>query len=121
MGEPMEPVLRQCLIALKMAEKIGLGAGDLEAVYFAPLVACVGCREVSTEFFHRVWVFLFWGLSPPLGPPFAGWPPIPSPAPAPTPCLRVARVARVCPGPGLARRFGAGWSSRGRGFLEAFP
>jgi hypothetical protein len=49
MGQPMEHVLRQCLIAMRMAEKIGLGAGDLEAVYFASLVAWVGCHVDAYE------------------------------------------------------------------------
>ncbi len=49
MGQPMEHVLRQCLIALRMAEKIGLGAGDLEAVYFASLVAWVGSHVDAYE------------------------------------------------------------------------
>ena len=49
MGQPMEHVLRQCLIALRMAEMIDLGAGDLEAVYFASLVAWVGCHVDAYE------------------------------------------------------------------------
>ncbi len=49
MGQPMEHVLRQCLIALRMAEKIGLAAGDMEAVYFASLVAWVGCHVDAYE------------------------------------------------------------------------
>ena len=49
MGQPMEHVLRQCLIALRLGEKIGLGAGDLEAVYFASLVAWVGCHVDAYE------------------------------------------------------------------------
>ena len=49
MGQPMEHVLRQCLIALRMGEKIGLGGGDLEAVYFASLVAWVGCHVDAYE------------------------------------------------------------------------
>jgi HD-GYP domain-containing protein (c-di-GMP phosphodiesterase class II) len=49
MGQPMEHVLRQCLIALKMGEKIGLGDGDQEALYFASLVAWVGCHVDAYE------------------------------------------------------------------------
>lgn len=49
MGQPMEHVLRQCLIALRLAEQIGLAPGDLEAVYFASMVAWVGCHVDAYE------------------------------------------------------------------------
>jgi HD-GYP domain-containing protein (c-di-GMP phosphodiesterase class II) len=49
MGQPMEHVLRQCLIALRLGEQTGLGRSDLEAVYFASLVAWVGCHVDAYE------------------------------------------------------------------------
>ncbi len=44
MGQPMEHMLRACLIALNLAERMGLDQDDHEAVYFASLVAWVGCH-----------------------------------------------------------------------------
>ena len=49
MGQPMEHVLRQCLIALGLAERIGLGDDQHEAVYFGSLVAWVGCHVDAYE------------------------------------------------------------------------
>ena len=49
MGQPMEHVLRQCLIALGLAERIELGEEDRDAVFFASLVAWVGCHVDSYE------------------------------------------------------------------------
>jgi hypothetical protein len=37
-GQPMEHMLRQCLVALNLAERMGLDHDDQEAVYFASLV-----------------------------------------------------------------------------------
>src|SRR6185503_1275590 len=49
MGQPMEHVLRQCLIALGLAERIGLGEDEKEAVYFGSLLAWVGCHIDAYE------------------------------------------------------------------------
>jgi len=49
MGQPMEHMLRQCLIALGLAERIGLGDEDREALFFASLVAWVGCHVDAYE------------------------------------------------------------------------
>jgi HD-GYP domain-containing protein (c-di-GMP phosphodiesterase class II) len=49
MGQPMEHVLRQCLIALYLADRIGLEADDREAVFFGSLVAWVGCHVDAYE------------------------------------------------------------------------
>src|SRR5271156_1573375 len=49
MGQPMEHVLRQCLIALDLADRFGLRADDREAVFFASLVAWVGCHVDAYE------------------------------------------------------------------------
>jgi HD-GYP domain-containing protein (c-di-GMP phosphodiesterase class II) len=49
MGQPMEHVLRQSMIALGLAERIGLGAEELDAVYFGSLLAWVGCHIDAYE------------------------------------------------------------------------
>ena len=33
MGQPMEHLLRQCLISLRLADRLGLGDADREVVY----------------------------------------------------------------------------------------
>ena len=37
-GQPMEHVLRQCLIALRLAERIGLGEEERATVYYTALL-----------------------------------------------------------------------------------
>ena len=49
MGQPMEHVLRQCLIALRLAERLGLDAADREVVYYSALIAWVGCHVDAYE------------------------------------------------------------------------
>ncbi|MGN6792663.1 MAG: HD domain-containing phosphohydrolase, partial [Streptosporangiaceae bacterium] len=49
MGQPMEHVLRQCLIALRLAERLGLDEPDREVVYYSALVAWVGCHVDAYE------------------------------------------------------------------------
>jgi HD-GYP domain-containing protein (c-di-GMP phosphodiesterase class II) len=49
MGQPMEHMLRQCLIALRLAERLGLTAADRVVVYYASLVAWVGCHVDAYE------------------------------------------------------------------------
>jgi HD-GYP domain-containing protein (c-di-GMP phosphodiesterase class II)/DNA-binding CsgD family transcriptional regulator len=49
MGQPMDHVLRQTLIALDLSERLGLGGDDREAVYFGSLVAWVGCHVDAYE------------------------------------------------------------------------
>jgi HD-GYP domain-containing protein (c-di-GMP phosphodiesterase class II) len=49
MGQPMEHVLRQCLIALRLAERLGLDNGQREVVYYSALVAWVGCHVDAYE------------------------------------------------------------------------
>lgn len=49
MGQPMEHMLRQCLIALRLAERLGLSAADRVVVYYASLVAWVGCHVDAYE------------------------------------------------------------------------
>ena len=49
MGQPMEHVLRQCLLGLELADRIGLAESDRDAVFFASLVAWVGCHVDAYE------------------------------------------------------------------------
>src|SRR5207248_2090279 len=49
MGQPMEHVLRQCLISLRLAERMGLDETDREVVYYTSLVAWVGCHVDAYE------------------------------------------------------------------------
>jgi len=48
-GQPMEHVLRQCLIALRLAERIGLGDEERAAVYYTALLVNVGCHADAHE------------------------------------------------------------------------
>ena len=49
MGQPMEHVLRQCLIGLRLARCLGLAEADQEVVYYTALVAWVGCHVDAYE------------------------------------------------------------------------
>jgi HD-GYP domain-containing protein (c-di-GMP phosphodiesterase class II) len=48
-GQPMEHVLRQCLIALRLADRIGLGDEERSAVYYSALLISVGCHTDAHE------------------------------------------------------------------------
>jgi hypothetical protein len=48
-GQPMEHVLRQCLIALRLAERIGLDEQTRAAVYYTALLVNVGCHADAHE------------------------------------------------------------------------
>ena len=48
-GQPMEHVLRQCLIALRLAGHMGLGEQDRMAVYYTALLVNVGCHSDAHE------------------------------------------------------------------------
>ena len=48
-GQPMEHVLRQCLIALRVAERIGLEAQARAVVYYTALLVNVGCQTDAHE------------------------------------------------------------------------
>jgi len=48
-GQPMEHVLRQCLIALRVAGHAGLGDPDRMAVYYTALLVNVGCHADAHE------------------------------------------------------------------------
>lgn len=49
MGHPMEHVLRQSLLALRLAERLGLGPAEREVVYYCSLLAWVGCHLDAYE------------------------------------------------------------------------
>lgn len=49
MGQPMEHVLRQCLIALRLAESAGLDESEKVVVYYTSLLAWVGCHVDAYE------------------------------------------------------------------------
>ena len=48
-GQPMEHVLRQCLIALRLADQAGLAGQDRAAVYYTALLVNVGCHADAHE------------------------------------------------------------------------
>src|SRR5713226_5577159 len=48
-GQPMEHVLRQCLIALRMAERLGLDEQSRAVVYYTALLVNVGCHTDAHE------------------------------------------------------------------------
>jgi len=48
-GQPMEHVLRQCLIALRLADHAGLEDQDRAAVYYTALLVNVGCHADAHE------------------------------------------------------------------------
>jgi len=49
MGQPMEHVLRQTLIALRLAARLELDEAEREVVYYSALVAWVGCHVDAYE------------------------------------------------------------------------
>jgi HD-GYP domain-containing protein (c-di-GMP phosphodiesterase class II) len=51
-GQPMEHVLRQCRIALRLCELIGLGDDEGVAVYYTALLVNVGCHTDAYEQAH---------------------------------------------------------------------
>ena len=49
MGQPMEHVMRQALIALRLAERLGLDETTRGVVYYVGLIAWVGCHVDAYE------------------------------------------------------------------------
>jgi HD-GYP domain-containing protein (c-di-GMP phosphodiesterase class II) len=49
LGLPQEHVLRQCRIALGLAERVGVDASERAAVYYVAMLAWVGCTADSHE------------------------------------------------------------------------
>ena len=48
-GQPMEHVLRQCLIALRLADRVGLDEDERSVVYYTALLVNVGCHSDAHE------------------------------------------------------------------------
>jgi HD-GYP domain-containing protein (c-di-GMP phosphodiesterase class II) len=48
-GQPMEHVLRQCLIALRLAERLGIDDAARSGVYYTALLVNVGCHSDAHE------------------------------------------------------------------------
>jgi HD-GYP domain-containing protein (c-di-GMP phosphodiesterase class II) len=48
-GQPMEHVLRQCLIALRLAEQVGLDEDERAVAYYTALLVNVGCHSDAHE------------------------------------------------------------------------
>ncbi len=48
-GQPMEHVLRQCVIALRLGEQVGLDEDDRATIYYAALLVNVGCHSDAYE------------------------------------------------------------------------
>src|SRR5690349_16355224 len=48
-GQPMEHVLRQCLLALRLAERVGLDGEERADVYYTALLVNVGCHTDAHE------------------------------------------------------------------------
>src|SRR3954466_14595692 len=49
MGQPMEHVLRQSLIALRLSERLGLDDAERRIVYYVSLLSWVGCHVDAYE------------------------------------------------------------------------
>ncbi len=51
-GQPMEHVLRQCRIALRIAELVGLDESSRSSIYYSALLVNVGCHSDAHEQAH---------------------------------------------------------------------
>ena len=49
MGQPMEHAMRQCLIALRLGERLGLDEQERANLYYTSLIAWVGCHVDAYE------------------------------------------------------------------------
>ena len=49
LGQPMEHMIRACLIALRLAERVGLDDSERGVVYYSGLLAWVGCHTDAYE------------------------------------------------------------------------
>jgi hypothetical protein len=49
MGHPMEHVLRQSLIALRLADRVGLDGTERAVVFYSSMLAWVGCHVDAYE------------------------------------------------------------------------
>ena len=64
LGQPMEHMIRACLIALRLGERLGLAESERGVVYYSGLLAWVGCH---TESDNELLLFLrsSFSLAPP--------------------------------------------------------
>src|SRR5260370_21213596 len=53
MGQPLEQALRTCLIAIELAERMGLTKGEISEVFYVALLRFLGCTADA----HEVAVF----------------------------------------------------------------
>lgn len=49
LGQPMEHMIRACLIALRLAERLGLDESERAVLYYSGLLAWVGCHTDAYE------------------------------------------------------------------------
>src|ERR671932_351920 len=49
LGQPMEHVLRSCVLGLRIAEDLGLDESERAVVYYVALLAWLGCHADSHE------------------------------------------------------------------------
>jgi HD-GYP domain-containing protein (c-di-GMP phosphodiesterase class II) len=49
LGQPMEHMIRACLIALRLGDSLGLSGPERETVYYSGLLAWVGCHTDAYE------------------------------------------------------------------------
>jgi hypothetical protein len=49
MGQPMEHAMRQCLIALRLGDHVGLDQDQRESLYYVSLIGWVGCHVDAYE------------------------------------------------------------------------
>src|SRR5262252_7079015 len=49
LGQPMEHMIRACLIALRLGDQLGLSEADRGVVYYSGLLAWVGCHTDAYE------------------------------------------------------------------------
>ena len=49
MGQPMEHAMRQCLIALRLGDRLGLKRDERASLYYVSLIAWVGCHIDAYE------------------------------------------------------------------------
>jgi hypothetical protein len=49
LGQPMEHALRQCVIARRMGEQLGLSVAELDVVYYLALLVWIGCHVDAYE------------------------------------------------------------------------
>ena len=49
LGQPMEHILRSCLISMRLGERLGLDEDERAALYYVALLAWVGCMVDSHE------------------------------------------------------------------------